>query len=64
MAKYGKKAQRKVRRAMHERKHGTLRSGGSGKKVTSRKQAVAIGLAQARRAGAKVPRKRKKRKSR
>ena len=60
MAKYGKKAQRKVRRAMHERKHGTLRSGGSGKKVTSRKQAVAIGLAQARRAGAKVPRKRKK----
>jgi len=63
MAKYGKKAQRKVRRAMHERKHGTLRSGGSGKKVTSRKQAVAIGLAEARRAGAKVPRKRgKKRK--
>jgi hypothetical protein len=62
MAKYGKKAQRKVRRAMHERKHGTLRSGGSGKKVTSRKQAVAIGLSEARRAGAKVPRKRKKRK--
>ena len=62
MAKYGKKAQRKVRRAMHERKHGTLRSGGSGKKVTSRKQAIAIGLAEARRAGAKVPRKRKKRK--
>jgi hypothetical protein len=61
MAKYGKKAQRKVRRAMHERKHGTLRSGGSGKKVTSRKQAVAIGLAEARRAGAKLPRKRKKR---
>ena len=60
MAKYGKKAQRKVRRAMHERKHGTLRSGGSGKKVTSRRQAIAIGLAQARRAGAKVPRKRKK----
>jgi hypothetical protein len=62
MAKYGKKAQRKVRRAMHERKQGTLRSGGSGKKVTSRKQAVAIGLSEARRAGAKVPRKRKKRK--
>ena len=61
MAEYGKKAQRKVRRAMHERKHGTLRSGGSGKKVTSRKQAVAIGLAEARRAGAKVPRRRKKR---
>jgi hypothetical protein len=64
MAKYGKKAQRKVRRAMHERKHGTLRSGGSGKKVTSRKQAVAIGLAEARRAGAKVPRKRKRGKKR
>jgi len=63
MAKYGKKAQRKVRRAMHERKHGTLRSGGSGKKVTSRRQAIAIGLSEARRAGAKVPRKRgKKRK--
>jgi hypothetical protein len=62
MAKYGKKAQRKVRRAMHERKHGTLRSGGSGKKVKSRKQAIAIGLSEARRAGAKVPRKRKKRK--
>ena len=62
MAKYGKKAQRKVRRVMHERKRGTLRSGGSGKKVTSRKQAIAIGLSEARRAGAKVPRKRKKRK--
>ena len=59
MAKYGKKAQRKVRRAMHERKQGMLRSG-SGKKVTSRRQAIAIGLAEARRAGAKVPRKRKK----
>jgi hypothetical protein len=58
MAKYGKKAQRKVRRVMHERKQGTLRSGGSGKKVTSRKQAIAIGLSEARRAGAKVPRKR------
>jgi hypothetical protein len=58
MAKYGKKAQRKVRRAMHERKQGTLRSGGSGKKVTSRKQAIAIGLSEARRAGGKVPRKR------
>jgi hypothetical protein len=64
MAKYGKKAQRKVRRAMHERKQGTLRSGGSGKKVTSRKQAVAIGLAEARRAGAKVPRKGKRGKKR
>jgi hypothetical protein len=55
--KYGKKAQQKVERAMHERKRGTLRSGGSGKKVTSRKQAIAIGLSEARRAGAKVPRK-------
>jgi hypothetical protein len=55
MAKYGKKASRKVKRAMHERKHGTLRSGRSGKKVTSRKQAIAIGLAEARREGAKVP---------
>jgi hypothetical protein len=58
MAKYGRKAQSKVKRAMHERKHGTLRSGRSGKKVTSRKQAIAIGLSEARRAGAKVPRKR------
>ena len=57
--KYGPKAQKKVERAMHERKRGTLRSGGSGKKVTSRKQAIAIGLSEARRAGAKVPRKRK-----
>jgi Family of unknown function (DUF6496) len=55
MAKYGKKAQSKVKRAMHERKHGTLRSGRSGKKVTSRKQAIAIGLSEARRAGGKVP---------
>jgi len=57
MAKYGKKAQSKVERAMHERKRGTLKSGRSGKKVTSRKQAIAIGLSEARRAGAKVPRK-------
>ena len=56
--KYGKKAQRKVKRAMHERKRGTLKSGRSGKKVTSRKQAIAIGLSEARRAGAKVPKKR------
>ena len=55
--KYGKKAQRKVKRAMHERKRGTLKSGRSGKKVTSRKQAIAIGLSQARKAGAKLPRK-------
>jgi hypothetical protein len=55
MAKYGKKAQDKVGRAMRERKRGTLRSGGSGKKVTSRKQAIAIGLSEARQAGGKVP---------
>jgi hypothetical protein len=48
-------AGRKVERAMHEMKRGELRSGGSGKKVTSRKQAIAIGLAEARRAGGKVP---------
>jgi hypothetical protein len=60
MARYGKKAQQKVKRAMHERKRGTLKSGRSGKKVKSRKQAIAIGLSEARRAGAKVPRKRKK----
>jgi len=57
MAKYGKKAGEKVKEAMHERKRGTLKSGPSGKKVTSRKQAIAIGLSQARKAGAKVPRK-------
>ena len=60
MARYGKKASEKVSKAMHERKAGTLRSGRSGKKVTSRKQAIAIGLSEARRAGAKVPRKRSK----
>jgi len=59
MAKYGKKAQSKVKRAMHERKRGTLKSGRSGKKVTSRKQAIAIGLSEARKSGGKVPRKRK-----
>ena len=59
MAKYGRKASEKVERAMHERKRGTLRSGRSGRKVTSRKQAIAIGLSEARDAGAKVPRKRK-----
>jgi hypothetical protein len=58
MAKYGKKASKKVERAMRERKRGTLRSGRSGKRVTSRKQAIAIGLSEARRSGAKVPRKR------
>lgn len=57
MAKYGKKASEKVGKTMRERKRGTLRSG-SGKKVTSKKQAIAIGLAEARREGGKVPRKR------
>ena len=56
MAKYGKKAQDKVEKAMHERKKGTLKSG-SGKKVTSKKQAIAIGLSEARKAGGKVPKK-------
>ncbi|HKW02910.1 MAG TPA: DUF6496 domain-containing protein [Vicinamibacterales bacterium] len=64
MARYGKKAQQKVERAMHERKHGTLRSGRSGKKVTSRKQAIAIGLSEARREGGKVPRAPKSRRRR
>jgi len=58
MAKYGRKASQKVERAMRERKRGTLRSGRSGKRVTSRKQAIAIGLSEARRSGGKVPRKR------
>jgi len=57
MARYGKKAQSKVKRAMHERKRGTLKSGRSGKKVKSRKQAIAIGLSEARKAGGKVPKK-------
>jgi hypothetical protein len=62
MAKrYGELAARKVARAMHERKEGTLHSGRSGKKVTSRKQAVAIGLSEARRAGGKVPKAPKRR---
>ncbi|HKA32158.1 MAG TPA: DUF6496 domain-containing protein [Candidatus Binatia bacterium] len=61
MARYGKKAQQKVRRAMRERKRGKLKSGRSGRRVRSRKQAIAIGLSEARRSGAKVPpRKRKK----
>ena len=57
MAKYSKKAGEKVEKVMREKKHGTLRSGRSGKKVTSRKQAIAIGLSEARKAGAKVPKK-------
>jgi hypothetical protein len=59
MAKYGPKAVEKIEKVMRERKRGTLKSGGSGKTVKSRKQAIAIGLSEARRAGAKVPRKRK-----
>jgi hypothetical protein len=62
MAKYGKTASRKVKQAMRERKRGTLKSGRSGKKVKSRKQAIAIGLSEARRAGGKVPRKKSKKK--
>ena len=62
MARYSKKAGQKVKRAMHERKRGTLKSGRSGKNVKSRKQAIAIGLSEARRAGAKVPRKKSKKK--
>ncbi len=60
MAKYGRKARRKVKRALHTRKHGTLRSGRSGRRVKSRKQAIAIGLSEARRAGGKVPKRRRK----
>jgi len=57
--RYSRSASRKVQRAMHERKRGTLRSGRSRKRVTSRKQAIAIGLSEARRAGARVPKKKK-----
>jgi len=59
--KYSRGAAKKVKRAMHERKRGTLRIGRSGRKVRSRKQAIAIGLSEARRAGKKVPRKHKSR---
>jgi len=62
MAKYGKKAGEKVERAMHERKRGTLKSGRSGRRVTSRKQAIAIGLSEARRSGANVPKRKGSRK--
>jgi hypothetical protein len=61
MAKYSKKSQDKVEKTMHERKHGTLKSG-SGKKVKSRKQAIAIGLSEARKEGAKVPEKKSSKK--
>ncbi len=63
MAKYSKKSSEKVHKAMHERKKGTLKSGRSGKKVTSRKQAIAIGLSEARNSGAKVPKKKSSSKS-
>jgi hypothetical protein len=62
--KYGKKASEKVERAMHEMKRGKLMSGRSGRKVKSRKQAIAIGLSEARRAGGKVPKKRRAKRSR
>ncbi len=62
MARYGKKAQKKVKKAMHERKEGTLKSGKSGKKVTSKKQAIAIGLSEARKEGGKVPKKKSSKK--
>ena len=60
--KYGKKAQSSVKSAMHKRKHGNLKSGRSGKPVKSRKQAIAIGLSEARKQGAKVPPKSKRKK--
>lgn len=63
MAKYSKKSQDKVEKAMHEKKQGKLKSGRSGKKVTSRKQAIAIGLSEARKEGAKVPKKKTAKKS-
>lgn len=64
MANYGRKAQQKVGKAMHEAKHGKLRSGRSGKKVTNPKQAIAIGLSEARKSGAQVPPPKKKTPSR
>ena len=60
--KYSKKASEEVEKAVHKQKKGTLKSGRSGKKVTSRKQAVAIGLSEARKKGAKVPKKKSSRK--
>ena len=63
MTKYSKGAQKKVKRAMHEKKKATLKSGRSGKKVKSRKQAIAIGLSEARKSGAKVPKKKSSSKS-
>ena len=63
MARYGRGAGKSVERAMRKRKHGTLKSGKSRRRVTSRKQAIAIGLSEARKKGAKVPRKRSSRRS-
>jgi len=60
MARYGQKARSKVKRALHKRKRGTLKSGRSGRRVKSRQQAIAIGLSEARRAGGKVPKRRRK----
>jgi hypothetical protein len=62
MAQYGKKAKSKVKRALHKKKRGTLKSGRSGKTVKSRKQAIAIGLSEARKAGGKVPKKKSSKK--
>lgn len=62
-SRYGKKSKQKVARALRERKRGTLRSGRSGQKVTSRKQAIAIGLSEARREGGRVPRRSARKKS-
>ena len=64
MAKYSKGAQKKVKRAMYEKKRGQLKSGRSGKKVTSRKQAIAIALSESRKSGAKVPKKKSSSRSR
>ena len=63
MPKTSKKAQSEVKKAMHEKKTGQLHSGKSGKKVTSKKQAIAIGLSEARKKGAKVPARKSKKKS-
>jgi hypothetical protein len=60
MSKYGPKAQEKIGEVMHEFKQGKLKSGGSGKRVTDRQQAIAIGLSEAREAGAKVPKQKSK----
>ncbi len=62
MAAYGKKSRKKVKKAVHEYKHGKLKSGKSGRKVKSRKQAIAIGLSEARKAGGKVPKRKSSRK--